>query len=124
MTRRFPRAALALVAVALILAGCGSRDGEPAGIVGTTVPSTLSDIRVINPGMVAVDFVVQNTTDASRTVQCDVSVIDPDGTAQGDATATIPAVAAGSEQPATVQVEVTAEGAEFVTEAELDCRAT
>lgn len=117
-----PLYVLVATCVPLLLAACGTQAGEASGTTGTSVPATLSDIRVINPGMVAVDFVVENTTASSGSVECEVSVIDPDGAAKGSEVTTIPDVAAEAQQAATVLVQVNAEGAEFVTEASVECR--
>lgn len=102
---------------AVALAACGGTGGSGGGEVVTQV----ADIRVINPAMVAVDFTAENTGGSTLTLQCEVAVIDPDGTSEGSKTVTVPDVEPGSVQPASVQVEVSDEGAEFVTQASVEC---
>lgn len=118
--RPLVRVGLVATACGFALAACGGGSG---GIGGGSddVVTQVSDIRVINPAMVAVDFTAENTGSVALTLVCQVAVIDPDGTSEGSKSVTVPNVAPGAVLPASVQVEVSDEGAEFVTQASVEC---
>ena len=117
------RVALAVIAILGPLSACGGDSGSGEG--GTAgsgdVVTQVSQIRVINPAMVAVDFTARNDGDSAASLECEVSVIDPDGTSEGSKSVSLPGVNPGATQPASVQVEVSDEGAEFVTQASVEC---
>lgn len=113
------RAGSLAMACAMSLAACGGGLGGEAD--GGDVVTQVSDIRVINPAMVVVDFTAENSSGGSLTLECQVAVIDPDGTSGGSKSVTLTDVAPGATQPASVQVEVSDEGAEFVTQASVEC---
>lgn len=114
--RRLLSWGLAATVCGTALAACGG-----GGSGGGDVVTQVADIRVINPAMVAVDFTAENRGESTMTLQCEVAVIDPDGTSEGSKTVTVPDVEPGAVQPASVQVEVSDEGAEFVTQASVEC---
>ena len=115
------RIGLAATASVWALAACGGGGADSSGSGSGDVVTQVADIRVINPAMVAVDFTAENASDTAVTLECQVSVIDPDGTSEGSKSVTVPDVPPGTIQPASVQVEVSDEGAEFVTQASVEC---
>lgn len=112
---------VAAMACLLPVTACSGDGSTGSGGSSGDVVTQVSDIRVINPAMVVVDFTAENRSDSATTLECQVSVIDPDGTSEGSKSVTVPNVAAGANQPASVQVEVSDEGAEFVTQASVEC---
>lgn len=119
--RRLLSLGLASAVCGTVLAACAGGSGDSTGSGGGEVVTEVSDIRVINPAMVAVDFTAENQGNSALTLECAVAVIDPDGTSEGSKSVTVPDVAPGSVQQASVQVEVSDEGAEFVTQASVEC---
>lgn len=85
--------------------------------------ATVSDISVVDPGVVSARLVVKNSGDGGAKPECAVTISNGSGTYSGhDTIFAIGTVQPGASRSLVVRLDINDEGAEFVTDGIADCR--
>lgn len=85
--------------------------------------ATVSDISVVDPGVVSARLVVKNSGDGAAKPECAVTISNGSGKYSGhDTIFAIGTVQPGASRSLVVRLNINDEGAEFVTDGIADCR--
>jgi hypothetical protein len=112
-----------LLALVAIVSGCsGSSNGDETSQL-RSYPTSVASYAVVNPSQISVAFVVKN--DGSKPVEpsCKVKATDGTGTYKGVYMGIQDSIEPGVSQRLVAQIEVTNEGADYVTEVTAECQA-
>jgi hypothetical protein len=115
---------VSLLAVVSLLSACSGGSNREDSAQLRSYPTTVDSFAVINPSQLSVAFTVKNDGSEPIEPSCKVKATDGTGTYKGIYMAIQDSIAAGVSQRLVTQVEISQEGAEFVTEVTAECEAT